>query len=60
MGDRNEIQMERRRLRQRRPSMNTIIRKWHPDLFIEAEKKVGRMYGGKKWDQIFPQMSTIR
>jgi len=35
--------------------MNTIIRKWHPDLFIEAEKKVGKMYGGKKWDQIFPQ-----
>jgi len=35
--------------------MNTIIRKWHPDKFIEAEKKVGRQFGGKSWDEIFPQ-----
>jgi arylformamidase len=35
--------------------MNTIIRKWHPDKFIEAENKVGRQFGGKSWDEIFPQ-----
>jgi len=35
--------------------MNTIIRKWHPDLFIEAEKKVGGQFGGKSWDEVFPQ-----
>ena len=35
--------------------MNTIIRKWHPDLFIEAEKKVKQQFNGKSWDEVFPQ-----
>jgi kynurenine formamidase len=35
--------------------MNTIIRKWHPDRFIEAERKISKQFGGKSWDKIFPQ-----
>jgi arylformamidase len=35
--------------------MNTIIRKWHPDLFIEAENKLEEQYNGKSWDEVFPQ-----
>lgn len=34
--------------------MNTIIKKWHPDLFIEAEKKIKAKYN-KIWDELFPQ-----
>jgi kynurenine formamidase len=34
--------------------MNTIIRNWHPKLFVEAEKKLEAKYG-KKWDEMFPQ-----
>ena len=34
--------------------MNTIIRKWHPDLFIEAEKKIKKLFN-KSWDEVFPQ-----
>jgi arylformamidase len=34
--------------------MNTIIRKWHPDLFIEAEKKIMKKYGVSSWDAMFP------
>ncbi|MFW9995777.1 MAG: cyclase family protein [Candidatus Odinarchaeota archaeon] len=33
--------------------MNTIIRDWHPKLFIEAEKKLKKKYG-KNWDEMFP------
>jgi kynurenine formamidase len=33
--------------------MNTIIRKWHPDPFIAAEKKLHDTYG-KSWDEMFP------
>jgi kynurenine formamidase len=33
--------------------MNTIIRKWHPDFFIEAEKKLKAKYN-KTWDELFP------
>ena len=29
--------------------MNTILRTWHPALFLEAEKKLG-----KPWDEVFP------
>ena len=35
--------------------MNTIIRKWHPESFIEAEKKIKEKYNGKSWDEVFPQ-----
>jgi len=35
--------------------MNTIIRKWHPDLFLEAEKKLKERYKVKSWDEMFPQ-----
>ncbi len=35
--------------------MNTIIRKWHPGLFIEAENKLKEKYNGKSWDEVFPQ-----
>ena len=34
--------------------MNTIIRNWHPKLFVEAENKLVANYG-KKWDEMFPQ-----
>jgi kynurenine formamidase len=33
--------------------MNTIIRNWHPKLFVEAENKLLAKYG-KKWDELFP------
>ncbi|HRY29590.1 MAG TPA: cyclase family protein [Elusimicrobiota bacterium] len=33
--------------------MNTIIRNWHPKLFIEAEKKLKKNYK-KSWDEMFP------
>ncbi|MCM2324042.1 MAG: cyclase family protein [Oligoflexia bacterium] len=33
--------------------MNTIIRKWHPDAFIAAEKKL-RADTGQGWDEYFP------
>ncbi len=33
--------------------MNTIIRNWHPGLFVEAEKKLIQRYG-KSWDEMFP------
>ena len=35
--------------------MNTIIRKWHPDAFLEAENKLRDVYPGKSWDEVFPQ-----
>ena len=35
--------------------MNTIIRQWHPDCFIEAENHIKENYGGKTWDELFPQ-----
>ena len=35
--------------------MNTMIRKWHPGLFIEAENKLKEKYNGKSWDEVFPQ-----
>jgi arylformamidase len=35
--------------------MNTIIRKWHPDLFVEAENKISKQFDGQSWDEIFPQ-----
>jgi arylformamidase len=35
--------------------MNTIIRKWHPDAFLAAEKKLAESYPGKLWDDVFPQ-----
>jgi hypothetical protein len=34
--------------------MNTILRNWHPKLFLEAEKKLKEKYG-KSWDEMFPQ-----
>jgi len=34
--------------------MNTIIRDWHPKLFIEAEEKLKSKYG-KGWDEYFPK-----
>jgi kynurenine formamidase len=34
--------------------MNTIIRKWHPDLFAEAERKLRSEHGGRGWDEVFP------
>ncbi|MGV8121892.1 MAG: cyclase family protein [Vulcanimicrobiota bacterium] len=34
--------------------MNTIIRDWHPKLFIEAEEKLKAKYG-KTWDVFFPK-----
>jgi len=34
--------------------MNTIIRNWHPKLFIEAEAKL-KAETGKLWDEYFPQ-----
>ena len=34
--------------------MNTIIRNWHPKLFVEAEEKMKKEYG-KAWDELFPQ-----
>ena len=33
--------------------MNTIIRNWHPKLFLEAEHKLKVNYG-KAWDEMFP------
>jgi len=33
--------------------MNTILRDWHPKLFIEADKKLREKYG-KSWDEMFP------
>lgn len=33
--------------------MNTIIRTWHPKLFVEAEAKLKAKYG-KAWDEMFP------
>ena len=33
--------------------MNTIIRTWHPKLFVEAEEKMKKTYG-KAWDELFP------
>jgi kynurenine formamidase len=33
--------------------MNTIIRDWHPGLFIEAEAKLKAKYG-QAWDEFFP------
>ncbi|MFC2104322.1 cyclase family protein [Bacteroidota bacterium] len=33
--------------------MNTIIKDWHPKLFIEAEEKLKADYG-KTWDEMFP------
>jgi kynurenine formamidase len=33
--------------------MNTILRDWHPKLFMEAEKKLTEKYG-KKWEEMFP------
>jgi kynurenine formamidase len=35
--------------------MNTIIRKWHPDAFDEAEAKIRKQFNGKSWDEVFPQ-----
>jgi kynurenine formamidase len=35
--------------------MNTIIRKWHPDRFIEAENKLKAKYKVGSWDEMFPQ-----
>ena len=35
--------------------MNTIIRQWHPDRFIEAENKIKEDFNGKTWDEVFPQ-----
>lgn len=34
--------------------MNTIIRDWHPKLFIEAEKKLIEKFGVSSWDEMFP------
>lgn len=34
--------------------MNTIIRTWHPKLFLEAEAKLKKDFG-KGWDEYFPQ-----
>ena len=34
--------------------MNTIIRTWHPKLFLEAEAKMKKQYS-KDWDTLFPQ-----
>ncbi len=34
--------------------MNTIIRDWHPKLFIKAEEKLKGKYGVKSWDEMFP------
>ncbi|MFX1283554.1 MAG: cyclase family protein [Promethearchaeota archaeon] len=34
--------------------MNTIIRDWHPKLFIEAEKKLVEKYNVSSWDEMFP------
>jgi len=33
--------------------MNTILRSWHPKLFIQAENKLKEKYG-KTWDEMFP------
>jgi arylformamidase len=33
--------------------MNTIIRNWHPKLFVEAEEKMKKQFG-KDWDTLFP------
>lgn len=33
--------------------MNTIIRQWHPKLFIEAEEKLKKKYK-KTWEEMFP------
>lgn len=33
--------------------MNTIIRDWHPKLFVEAEKKLKESHG-KAWEEMFP------
>ena len=35
--------------------MNTIIRKWHPDRFVEAEAKLMKKHGVGSWDEMFPQ-----
>jgi hypothetical protein len=34
--------------------MNTIIRNWHPKLFLEAEEKMKKQFG-KDGDTLFPQ-----
>jgi len=34
--------------------MNTIIRKWHPDAFTAAEKKLMEWTGATSWDAYFP------
>ncbi|HPN32181.1 MAG TPA: cyclase family protein [bacterium] len=33
--------------------MNTILRTWHPKLFLEAEAKLKKNHG-KSWDEMFP------
>lgn len=35
--------------------MNTIIRQWHPKAFLAAEKLVKAQFGGREWDEVFPQ-----
>jgi kynurenine formamidase len=35
--------------------MNTIIRKWHPDRFLEAEAKLKKKYKVGSWDEMFEQ-----
>ncbi|MBF0300303.1 MAG: cyclase family protein [Oligoflexia bacterium] len=34
--------------------MNTIMRKWHPDSFKEAEEKLIEKYNVGSWDEFFP------
>lgn len=34
--------------------MNTIIRDWHPKLFLEAEQKLIEKFGVSSWDEMFP------
>ena len=33
--------------------MNTILRDWHPKLFVKADEKMQATYG-KTWDELFP------
>ncbi|MFW9928913.1 MAG: cyclase family protein [Candidatus Thorarchaeota archaeon] len=33
--------------------MNTILRDWHPKLFLKANEKLKKNYG-KEWDEMFP------